>query len=232
MASQFTVIVPAWTLSVELQFYILAPFILRRNVLLIAALAYASHRLRWDGYHYGFYSEATNYRFFPFELSLFLYGAICFRLGKFLIPTGTRWSGAITAGACLMVVAPLLLFQGYQYELYAVIGLLLPALFNFSDGHEWDRKIGDLSYPLYLVHWPIGAFGAAMASQHSVTAAIITIIVAIAAAIGIDRYIDAPVDRWRQRRAASSKYQRETIYSVRGDADADPPTDWPHRAAS
>jgi peptidoglycan/LPS O-acetylase OafA/YrhL len=142
MASQFTVIVPAWTLSVELQFYILAPFILRRNVLLIAALAYASHRFRWDGYHFGFYSEATNYRFFPFELSLFLYGAICFRLGKFLIPAETRWSGAVAAAACLMVVAPLKIFQGYQYELYAVIGILLPSLFNFSNRHEWDRKIG------------------------------------------------------------------------------------------
>ena len=54
-------------------FYTIAPFILRRHVLPIAALAYFSYFLRFEGYHVGYYSEATNYRFFPFELSLFLY---------------------------------------------------------------------------------------------------------------------------------------------------------------
>src|SRR5450631_1234996 len=90
-------------------------------------------------------------------LSLFLYGAICFRLGKHLLPTNSKWSGAIAAMACFFVLAPLKLFQGYQYELYAVIGVLLPTLFDFSRRTNWDRSLGDLSYPLYLVHWPIGA---------------------------------------------------------------------------
>src|SRR5262249_55018401 len=49
-AIQFTVIVPAWTLSLELAFYLIAPFILRRHFLLIAALALASYTFRFHAF--------------------------------------------------------------------------------------------------------------------------------------------------------------------------------------
>jgi peptidoglycan/LPS O-acetylase OafA/YrhL len=70
LAWQFSVIVPAWTLSVELMFYAIAPFILRRHLLIIAAIAFASQCFRCGAYHFGYYSEATDYRFFLFEPGL------------------------------------------------------------------------------------------------------------------------------------------------------------------
>jgi peptidoglycan/LPS O-acetylase OafA/YrhL len=80
-AAQFTIVVPAWSLSIELAFYAIAPFILRRNVVVIAVVALASNWLRffrsvWSGY----YSAATDCRFFPFELSLFLFGSLSYFL--------------------------------------------------------------------------------------------------------------------------------------------------------
>ena len=63
-AIDFTIIVPAWTLSLELAFYLIAPFILRRHFLLIAALALASYTFRFQAFAYGFRSIATEYRFF------------------------------------------------------------------------------------------------------------------------------------------------------------------------
>jgi peptidoglycan/LPS O-acetylase OafA/YrhL len=88
-----------------------------------------------------------------------------------------------------------------------VIGVLLPALFDFSRCSGWDRALGDLSYPLYLVHWPVVAFAASMIGAIH-PGAIGTVVaypmVAIALAVGlaavINRYVVDPLDRWRQFR--------------------------------
>lgn len=207
LGSQFAVITPAWTLSIELLFYIVAPFIVRRHILLIAALAFASYYCRFKAYHLGYYSEATNYRFFPFELSLFLYGSLCYRIGKLLPRVDAAWAAGITAAAVLTVAALPPYFMKHPYQMYFVAGPLLPALFEFSRKSGWDRSFGDLSYPLYLVHWPIIAIAymtvqAIQPSSLGTIAAypVLTVMASIAAAVLINRYIVKPVDEWRQAR--------------------------------
>jgi len=76
MASQVIVLLPAWAPSIERLFYLIAPFVLRRHVSLIVALAPGSHGLRFAAYQFGYYGEATDWCFFPIDLSLLLEGAI------------------------------------------------------------------------------------------------------------------------------------------------------------
>jgi peptidoglycan/LPS O-acetylase OafA/YrhL len=154
--------------------------------------------------------EATNYRFFPFELSLFLYGSLCFRIGRLLPQFDARWSAAIAAAAILTLAFPPRYFVEHQYQLYAVVGAILPALFGFSQRNSWDRSLGDLSYPLYLVHWPIVIFGSALLGSAQpgsirivVAYPIILVAFAIVCSIAIDRYVVVPIDKWRQLRVAS-----------------------------
>jgi peptidoglycan/LPS O-acetylase OafA/YrhL len=206
LASQFSIIAPAWTISIELMFYLIAPFILRRHVLLIAALAYASYWFRFYAYHMGYYYPVTINRFFPFELSLFLYGSLSFRIGR-MLPTNYKLSAAITAAvAALIVIAPKY-YIAHPHRLFFLIGVLLPALFDFSRRNKWDQALGDLSYPLYMVHWPIIVCAAAVVGTFQPGAIgteaaypIFVVMIAIAASVLVNRYVVRPTDVWRQMR--------------------------------
>jgi peptidoglycan/LPS O-acetylase OafA/YrhL len=166
MATMFVIDLPAWSLSIELTFYLLAPFILRRHWLWIATLACALQWLRTWAYHHGFYSTATDYRFFPFELSLFLLGALAYR-ARARLTASPRWSIAITAAvAALILYTPRYLFV-HQYQLYVLMALALPTLLRFTNEHRWDRWLAELSYPVYVVHWPV--LGVAADSQAAPT---------------------------------------------------------------
>jgi peptidoglycan/LPS O-acetylase OafA/YrhL len=202
----YNIIVPAWTLSLELMFYLIAPFILRRHFVLIATLALASYTFRFQAYAHGYRSVALEYRFFPFELSLFLYGALSYRLYLFLKERDMfkpALSLATTVACALMAISLPKYFSQHQHQMYALVGLLLPALFDFSARHRWDKWLGDLSYPLYLVHWPICGFGLAMLDAGSKGAlyAYLAVILSIGFSIAINHFLVYPVDQWRQNRA-------------------------------
>ena len=94
-------------------------------------------------------------------------------------------------------------FSQHQHQMYALVGLLLPALFDFSTRHRWDKWFGDLSYPLYLVHWPICVFGLAMLGEGGTGAlhAYAAVVVSIGLSIAINHFLVYPVDQWRQHRA-------------------------------
>jgi peptidoglycan/LPS O-acetylase OafA/YrhL len=211
-AIQFTVIVPAWTLALELTFYLIAPFILRRHIVVIAAAALASYTFRFVAYAYGYRSIALEYRFFPFELSLFLYGALSYHLYAFLKAQGLlrpALSAAIAVACALAAIYPPKYFVQHQHQMYAIVGLLLPALFDFSTRRRWDKWLGDLSYPLYLVHWPICGLGLAVLANNpsdgnlNMLWAYGAVVISVALSIAINQLLIHPVDTWRQARATA-----------------------------
>src|SRR6202035_2561830 len=63
---------PAWTLELELTFYLLAPFLLGLKLRTILALIAASFVARFTWYWMGHTVDPWNYRFFPFEIAFFL----------------------------------------------------------------------------------------------------------------------------------------------------------------
>ena len=97
-------------------------------------------------------------------------GVLLYRL-KDRLPT-VRWSGAplLAAGVIIVVfVAPLWLARGEQaglvWDLGAIL-LVLPATVALAAGHAqakgvW-RRLGELSYPLYVLHYPCLAAAAGL----------------------------------------------------------------------
>ncbi len=204
---------PAWTLSIELSFYLVAPFLVRRHFLALVLSAFALQAIRYQAYHVGWFSYGTDNRFFPFELGLFLYGALLY-WAKDLLRADVRLQAAIAFGClALAIVLPDYFRDGY-YQFYGLVGLLLPTLFGFSNRHKWDRWLGDFSYPIYVVHFPVAVLLAAFIAHwlpssigtnraYPALALVLTCLISIA----IDRYLVKPVDVWRQQRALGKRYE-------------------------
>lgn len=152
-------IAPAWTLPLELVFYLLAPWISRWRTIALWAIVAASLLVRMVLAWHGLDNDPWSYRFFPSEFGLFIAGMLAYRgyaRGMLntpapavafivlcivfpLLPDGPAFLGRSALGIATVVVAP----------------LVLPWLFARSRDDQRDRAIGDLSYPVYLVHLPV-----------------------------------------------------------------------------
>jgi peptidoglycan/LPS O-acetylase OafA/YrhL len=152
---QFLLVPQAWTLGVELTFYVLAPFIIRNKRILLGLLV-ASIGARLIAIHYGIgRTDPWNYRFFPFELALFLCGALSH---QYLLPVAARVIKkakradiALTCGFLAVCI-----YSGIRpfpsIMVFASAFVALPFLFLFQENYKLDQKIGELSYPTYIGH--------------------------------------------------------------------------------
>jgi peptidoglycan/LPS O-acetylase OafA/YrhL len=161
---QWMLVGQAWSLSTEFFFYLMAPFVVRSVWRTAAALAlFASLRmvLLWT---LGWTWE-WGYWFFPGAMLFFLMGSLAYHLHR-LLAVKADWIG----WAALVAFSVLLVWQvaaqgillpagpgasidgGAFWIFYAVFAAAVPFVFNSTKSITWDRWIGDLSYPLYLVH--------------------------------------------------------------------------------
>jgi peptidoglycan/LPS O-acetylase OafA/YrhL len=151
----------AWTLGVELSFYVLAPFILRRrSTLLILLVASSGIRVLLFALGWGT-KDPWTYRFFPAELALFLTGALA---NHWLLPAWERviqvrqWAWLpVTATAALLLIC-IIYFriqapEGWKIAvLLPAFALLMPLAFLFQNQSALDQHVGELSYPIYIGH--------------------------------------------------------------------------------
>jgi peptidoglycan/LPS O-acetylase OafA/YrhL len=116
------------------------------------------------------------------------------------------------------LLAPLLLFMmltyapsKYQLE-YGIIAALIgsPTILVLGIRYEVSRKLnsvcaflGDISYPLYLTHWPLMFLGVVIARKLHLSetlSLLIYISICIALAAAVEHFFDAPVRRWLKRK--------------------------------
>jgi peptidoglycan/LPS O-acetylase OafA/YrhL len=153
----------AWTLGVELSFYLIAPFILRdkrRWMLLLAA----SLLLRVYFIYIGLGTkDPFSYRFFPLEISLFLLGAFSHQYIKPVFDSlGLAENRSLISFVTLFFIAIILVFHLVSIHSllkpFLLIGsftLALPLLAKFQQGSDLDDWIGSFSYPIYICHWVV-----------------------------------------------------------------------------
>ena len=170
-ADHYTLIPPAWSLGAEIQFYVLAPFLLLwpRRLLVVGSVGLTVYVAALSG---GLNSDWFGYRLLPGVLLFFILGA-CLQhqhqkrqARRALVMT----LGVVTVAGFALVV---LYFNGilrtpYNFEtlLGVILGLtLLHNLARRSPTH-WDGLAGDISYGVFLNHflilwtiYPLGVTG-------------------------------------------------------------------------
>jgi peptidoglycan/LPS O-acetylase OafA/YrhL len=215
--SIFQMIPQAWSVSLELMFYALAPFLVRRHWLTLLAIIVATYLLRSLAQAYGFTGSGFVYRFFPIEIGLFLAGVLSHRAYAYVnARIGTQFSISLAISAALLAIVLVQQFIDSldNHKFFILVVVALPALFDVSRRIRWDGWLGELSYPIYLAHLSVMSFGEIVATAVLgpienrnwlvLAMAIATVVISIAYV----HWIDAPFERWRQRRAMRAKPER------------------------
>ena len=203
---KFDFIPQAWSLGVELWFYLLAPLLVRRGVRVLIAVAVASLGLRIAGFLlFGVKGDPWHYRFFPFELMFFTAGAIGYRAYAYLRDR-QMYHRRLAVAALVAVLAFMVAYTHlppFKIDLiyYPLFAAAVPLLFMLSKDSRIDRYIGELSYPMYISHllvlyvltrlnWPMPLLGP---------------LLTVAISVALFELIDRPVERFRQNRTRRRK---------------------------
>jgi peptidoglycan/LPS O-acetylase OafA/YrhL len=189
---------PAWTLSVELCFYLVAPWLLK-----------ASDRLLWLSVAVtllikAFVDPASNWGapLLPMELGYFSLGVLGWRWQRGRdIPALKSWLLLAATGLAFLGLPYVFTTQSGQDLLAPVIAALaLPCLHRVGQAWRWDRQAGEVSYALYLLH-PLTGLMLAMVLKGAGPwpRALALAVGSLCAAIVFWRVVEEPVTRLRRR---------------------------------
>ncbi|KUJ56461.1 acyltransferase family protein [Chryseobacterium aquaticum] len=152
----FLLITQAWTIGIEIMFYLIAPFLVRRKVITILIIIFSSLLLRCYLYFgLNLQHDPWTYRFFPAELAFFLFGTIAYHVYKNYQNKNINevllkliWIAVII----FTVFYSQLEFRFKEYLYLFVFFAALPFIFILSKKWKKDAVIGELSYPIYISH--------------------------------------------------------------------------------
>ncbi len=161
LAPGYLIVNPAWTLQIELMFYVLAPFLIRiKKNFLLFVLFYAT-------LFYGIIEpfsiipqHTLIYSFMKYFL-FFLFGMISYRYiyNHLKKPKMTKLPLVVLIFFLLFIVFYQFLpgrilersfLMGLTY--YIAFAISIPYFFLLTKENTFDRFIGELSYPVYITH--------------------------------------------------------------------------------
>lgn len=153
----FLLVGQAWSLAIELIFYLAAPLLVRLSSRFLAILMGVSFVAKVGIlFGLGWYHEPWTIRCMPLEMHLFIAGILSYRLYRYL---RSQSHPLLESRLPLFLVLGATVF--YQFIpggalrslcYLVLVALVAPVVFAGSEGWRFNRFLGDLSYPLYIVH--------------------------------------------------------------------------------
>ncbi len=194
----------AWTLALELMFYLIAPLLVRQNTGKLIALAALSLMLRVFNYRMlGWNDDPWTYRFFPTEILFFVAGMLSYRLYlgvRHRVTPALAWSGWLVV---IMLTTTFQFFPGGSVKwaaYYGLVTLCLPLIFVASRNLRSDRLLGEMSYPVYLSHLFVFGLATSLFAVSDEATRWLTIVCTFGLSYLLVRYLAKPLDDFRQAR--------------------------------
>ena len=152
--SAFLINGPMWTIGIELIFYAMAPFVVRRSTRTLLLLTGIAALPRFWLMYSGLGLLPWHRGVAAFELVYFLIGVLAFRLYLQLRETPAMHSRPLLLG----ITGALLLLTvfgspDWHWAYIVVLAAALPALFLATTTSRLDAYLGSLSYPVYTCQW-------------------------------------------------------------------------------
>jgi peptidoglycan/LPS O-acetylase OafA/YrhL len=149
---------PDWSLVVEAAFYIAAPLIVRSvkrtfayigiGLVYFAILRFVGNPPQGVDFLNSTWDGALDYFFWGSSFLFFGLGALAYHLSKEITPARLALTIAVVVGTALI--------NGRQpFWQLAIFVVAVPMLFSLTRRSRLDRTVGELSYPVYLLHWPV-----------------------------------------------------------------------------
>ncbi len=205
----FLLIPPAWTLGMEITFYLIAPFIVRKKLSLIFMLLALTFLLRIYLSNIGLTHDPWNYRFFPTELRFFLLGILSYHIYKRKYLIKTWLSKYVFAALCILTLAYQLLPYAYskEYFYFTIFFISIPYVFQFTKNSKIDRYIGELSYPVYISHILVililKQLNIHTDFKHILPFGLIVVLTTLLLSMGLNKFVANKIEKIRQGRVSS-----------------------------
>lgn len=203
----FLIVPQAWTIGVEITFYLVAPFIVRKNIWFVSTLILVSLLLRVVLYRYGLNHDPWTYRFFPTELLFFLLGTVAYHFYKKI--TGLNLKKLHLKMIYFSIVIFTIFYSWFpipykMYIYFIFFFISIPFVFILSKNWTKDRYIGELSYPIYISHIFILTLVNRMNIHQEVGLGFVTITCSIFFSILLNELIAKKIEKIRQSRVKPS----------------------------
>lgn len=197
---------PAWSLAVELGFYFIAPFFVKsvRNTfaLLLVGCAYLISINGIDfpitSLHYIRPGDVTafNYYLYPSSFVFFAGGALAYHFSK-----SDSKPNYLLALATVVALSFTTTTMPFWHLLF--FSMAIPVLFRFTAKNRFDRAIGELSYPAYILHFPILKAIIPVAKSHPNVFQVLSIgtwVATISCALGyvIYQFVEKRINAYRE----------------------------------
>jgi len=204
---------PAWTLQMEMIFYLIAPLIVRRSskiflpffIVYFVAVIYFILPKQIALEQYGLVT------FILFHMIYFLLGIISYKL--YTIVKKIRFPKYIYLASFIIIIGYTIFYQFITPLITApnsipdipyliIITILIPFIFIYGKDFSFDRFFGELSYPVYISHMVFVKIFYNLPGMHQQNpfSSMLVVATTLITSWLLMKYVDSAVDTYRQTR--------------------------------